>query len=69
MIKFTHKAQIYESISKQTEATSGQPEWLKLYPAALTTIIENLTEDELVEAERLAEKWTNDEVPRDVQRA
>ncbi|KAH9983734.1 hypothetical protein BJV77DRAFT_1072650 [Russula vinacea] len=60
---------IYESISKQTEATSGQPEWLKLYPAALTTIIENLTEDELAEAERLAEEWTNDEVPRDVQRA
>ena len=69
VIKFTHKAQIYESISKQTEATSGQPEWLKLYPAALTTIIENLTEDELAEAERLAEEWTNDEVPRDVQRA
>ncbi|KAH9990726.1 hypothetical protein BJV77DRAFT_1068789 [Russula vinacea] len=69
VIKFTHKAQIYESISKQTEATSGQPEWLKLYPAALTTIIENLTEDELTEAERLAEEWTNDEVPRDVQRA
>jgi hypothetical protein len=69
VVKVTHKDQIYASILEETDATPGQPEWLKLYPTTLTKTIKNLTEDELAEAEAMAEEWSSNEVPREVQRA
>jgi hypothetical protein len=68
VIKHTHKDDIHSIVSEVTDAQPGHKDWLRHYPAALTQVIENLSEDERIEAEKILDQWTDDGVPREVQR-
>lgn len=67
MVKSTHKDKIHELVAKATKAEPGHKDWLPHYPAALTQVLEGLTEEEREEAEKTLEEWNEDGVPREVQ--
>ena len=68
MIKTTHKDIIHDVIAEKTDARSGHKDWLPYYPAALTEVLEGLSEEELQEAEETLEKWNAEGPPIEVQR-
>jgi hypothetical protein len=59
----TYKEQIRAHISEETDASVSNKAWLPYYPAALSNVMESLTEKEI-----MVEEWNNDGLPRDVQR-
>jgi hypothetical protein len=67
VVKFMYKGQIREVISEQTDDQPGFGDWISYYPAAVTTIISNLTDDELADAEAKAKEWNKDRPPKEVQ--
>ena len=67
-MKTSYKDQILAAVSEETDEPAGHPDWLKHYPAALTKIMSGLTEEQLAEAEREAEKWNDDRPTKDAQR-
>ena len=67
MVKASYKDEIHAAVSEETDEPVGHPDWLKHYPAALTKIMSGLTEEQLAEAAREAEKWNNDHPTKEVQ--
>ena len=67
VIKVSHQEQIHALIAQETKEASGSADWLKHYPAALSKIMENLTEAELEEAEDTMKEWNEEGVPREIQ--
>jgi hypothetical protein len=67
VVKASHKDQIHAAVSEETDEQVGHPDWLKHYPAALTKIMSGLTEEQLAEAAREAEKWNDDRPTKEVQ--
>jgi hypothetical protein len=45
----------------------GDPEYIARFQAALTTVLKNMTEEDLEEAENLLEQWNKDGAPSPVQ--
>jgi hypothetical protein len=68
VVKSTHKERILDLVSMKTDRPMGHKDWLKHYPSALTKVMQALTQDELAEAETLADQWNNARLPREVQR-
>jgi hypothetical protein len=64
----THRDQIYALIDTRTEESVGQKNWLSLYPQALSDVLAGLSSEELAEAERLAEEWSDKGIPAEEQR-
>lgn len=69
VIKQSHQERIRALIAKETTGGSGSPDWLKHYPAALSKVMETLTEAELEEAKDTMREWNTRGVPREIQRA
>ena len=67
-MKVTHKDAIHELVSKETDEAVGHPGWLKHYPAALTTVLSNLSPGEIEAVETTAKEWLEDGIPREEQR-
>jgi hypothetical protein len=68
VIKRTHKAKIDEIIAQKTDESAGNPGWLRHHPAAVSQVIEELTEGELEEAEEKRRAWAEEELPEEIQR-
>jgi hypothetical protein len=68
VVKVTHKSDVHNLIATRTDDPIGQGSWIGHYPSALTEIIKKLSEKELEEAEKMAEEWSNEGAPKDVQR-
>jgi hypothetical protein len=68
VVIITHRDQIFALINTRTEESSGQKNWLSLYPQALSDVLAGLSSEELEEAERLAEEWSDKGLPREEQR-
>ena len=68
VIRNTRKEDIHKLIAKETNAPAGHKDWLPHYPAALTQVLDGLTEAEMEEAEKEVKKWNSrNDVPREVQ--
>jgi hypothetical protein len=68
VVIITHRDQIFALINTRTNELSGQKNWLSLYPQALSDGLAGLSSEELEEAERLAEEWSDKGLPREEQR-
>ena len=68
MVKCTHRVQIHNLISEETDKPVGHPDWLKHYPATLSKVVDGFTEAEVADAEKMAQEWSNEGAPREVQR-
>lgn len=64
----THKSKIYSLIAEKTEYPPGHPLWIKFHPDALTEVINGLSSEETAEAEKLAEEWSDQGIPKEIQR-
>lgn len=68
VIKQSHQDQIHALIAKETDKAAGSADWLKHYPAALSKVMDALTEAEVEEAEDTMKEWNKKGVPREMQR-
>ena len=64
-----HNNCIYELIETRMDGSEDQKKWLSLYPQALSDILAALSLEEVAEAERLVEEWSNKGIPVEKQRA
>jgi hypothetical protein len=67
VIKTTHKEQIHQIVAEVTDAKPGHKHWLPHYPAALTQVVEGLSEADLHDAQNTLEEWNDKGCPREVQ--
>lgn len=68
VVKITHRNQIHALVAENTNESPGETDWLSHYPAALARLIKGLSEEELANAQNIADEWTNEGAPREVQR-
>jgi hypothetical protein len=68
VVKTSHKDEIHQLIATDTSAAVGHKDWLRLYPAALTKVVEGLNDEEKEEAQKTVREWNDNGAPRDVQR-
>jgi chromosomal replication initiation ATPase DnaA len=69
VIKSTYKDRIHQYVSEKTQANVGHKDWLSKYPAAVSRVMEELTDAQLQDAAQVAEEWNTNGVPRDMQKA
>jgi hypothetical protein len=68
VVKSTHKERIQELISSKTNEPAGHKDWLRHHPAAVSQVMEELTEAETEVAENVLKEWLEEGVPVEVQR-
>ena len=64
-----YRDRIYELIDTRMDGSEDQKKWLSLYPQALSDISAALSPEEVAEAEKLVEEWSNKGIPVEKQRA
>jgi hypothetical protein len=68
VVRTRYRTRILDLISEQTEASVGDKDWLKYYPAALTKVMEALDEEQIKQAQAIADEWNKEGIPKAVQR-
>jgi hypothetical protein len=63
VIKENYRSQIDDQIPYK----SGEPEYLGRFQAAVTAVLQNMSEEDLEEAENLVEQWNREGAPSELQ--
>lgn len=67
VIKYIHSKEIKEIVARDAGPDAGSKERIKYFPAVTSKFMKTLTEEEMEDAERTAEKWNNERPPRALQ--
>ena len=54
-------------IDKEIPHQSGDKEYIAKFQAAVTTVLKNMSEEDLEEAEEIVEEWNTEGAPSDIQ--
>lgn len=68
VVEQDYKEQIWAVIATKTSDPRGQGNWLSHFPAAVTTVMNSLTDEQLEEVRQEADRQSETGAPRHVQR-
>jgi hypothetical protein len=60
VVAHVFKGKVGNVIAGKTDDVSGSKDWLKHYPAALASVLNGLTDDEVKTCEEMLEKWNKE---------